>query len=223
MNPTGEGLTPTSGVPWRTVGLFLAVSAVILVTFVLWGDAIDAWVRAAVERTQDNRALVAGLLFAVLASDIFLPVPSSLMSTLCGMFLGAGLGLLVSTLAMSVCGLIGYLIGLFSERQVARLLGENDLAALRRLHDRMGIWLLLGLRPVPILAEASLIFAGLARTPPLKTAVLVTLGNAVVSAVYAFTGAWAAAGTENSNLAFLLCFAVCALTFALKFLIPTRR
>ncbi len=210
-------------VPWRTLILFLSVTTAILVSFFLWGDAIDAWVADTVLRTQDDRLIVASLLFAVLASDILLPIPSSLVSTLCGVFLGAWLGTLVSTLAMTVSCLFGYLLGRLCERHVARLIGQGDLEALTRLHDRMGIWLLLGLRPVPVLAEASLVFAGLARTPPFRTALLVTIGNGLVSAVYAVTGAWFSSDRDNSSLAFLVCFAFCAAMFAIRWLLMKTR
>ena len=51
-------------------------------------------------------------------------------------------------------------------------------------------WWLLLLRPVPVLAEASVLFAGIARLPPGRAALELLMGNAVVSAVYAGVGAW---------------------------------
>jgi len=94
--------------PWRAFALFLLVSGVVLGTFLLWGDAIDEWTKSAVARAGENRALVAWILFVVLSSDILLPVPSSLASTLCGLLLGPWLGFAVSFGAMSASGVLGY-------------------------------------------------------------------------------------------------------------------
>ena len=87
--------------PWRAIALFLFVSAVVLATFFLWGERIDAWTQKVVEKAADDKTLVAVILFLVLASDIFLPVPSNIASTACGLVLGPVLGFAVSFLAMS--------------------------------------------------------------------------------------------------------------------------
>ena len=60
------------------------VMAAVIASFVLWGDAIDAWTRAILGDRGVSRLVVAGILFALLASDIVLPVPSTLASTACG-------------------------------------------------------------------------------------------------------------------------------------------
>ena len=42
-------------IPWRAAVLFLLVSSAVLVTFAAWGDAIDAWTRATVEKAGGAR------------------------------------------------------------------------------------------------------------------------------------------------------------------------
>ncbi len=172
------------------VTLGLVVGGVILLMFGLWGEAIDAWMRGAVRHAGENRALIALILFAVLASDIFLPVPSCLASTLCGCLLGAYLGFAVSFAAMSASAAVGYALGRLGGERVRRLIGENDFRTLEALHRRGGAALILGLRPVPILAETSVLFAGFAKVPVKKAVLFIALGNALVSAVYAALGAW---------------------------------
>ena len=190
--------------PWRSILLFLFVSAVVLVTFLLWGESIDAWLKTAIERSNENRLLVAVILFATLASDILLPIPSSLASTLCGMFLGVTLGFLTSFLAMCTSAALGYWIGLKSSRLATKIVGKQEMETLQLWQSRGGPFLLLALRPVPILAEASLVFAGLGRYPVRDTIIQVAFGNALVSAVYAITGAYFATKTDNSWLAFVV-------------------
>ena len=183
-------------IPWRAVALFLLVSVAVLVTFVLWGDAIDAWTREAVARAADDRVLVAVILFLVLASDIFLPVPSSIASTACGLVLGPVLGFAVSFLAMSASAASGYALGRFASGTAARIVGASDMAALREFQRRAGPWTLLALRPVPVLSEVSAVFAGIGRIPVVPTALQLALGNAVVSLVYVLVGAFSPMRTK---------------------------
>ncbi len=202
--------------PWRAFALFLFVSAVVLATFLLWGDALDAWTKAAIDRAADNRVQVALILFLVLASDILLPIPSSLASTLCGLLLGAFLGFWVSFAAMSVSAAAGYLLGRFASGWAKRLIGVNDMVALQTFQRRCGPWVLLALRPVPILAEASAVFAGIGRYPWGQASVQLALGNAAVSLVYALVGAYFAQTEEASWLAFLAAMAVSGLFFLIR-------
>ena len=202
--------------PWRALALFLLISAVVLATFLLWGDRIDAWLREVVARAADDRALVAAILFLVLASDIFLPVPSSLASTTCGLVLGPWLGFAVSFLAMSASAASGYALGRFASGAAARIVGASDMAALREFQRRTGPWTLLALRPVPVLAEASAVFAGIGRLPVGPAALQLALGNAVVSLVYVLVGACFADAEQGSWLAFLAAMAVSGAFFLIS-------
>lgn len=189
LRPTFVPSGMKTPIPWRAAILFLLVSSAVLITFAAWGDAIDAWTRATVEKAGGDRVLVAAVLFLVLASDILLPVPSSLASTSCGLFLGLWTGFAVSFAAMSASAAAGYALGRFCSDRAARLVGASDMAALRSFQRRFGPWLLLAMRPVPVLAEASAVFAGIGRMPVKSAALQLALGNAVVSMLYAAVGA----------------------------------
>ena len=202
--------------PWRAIALFLFVSAVVLATFFLWGERIDAWTQKVVEKAADDKTLVAVILFLVLASDIFLPVPSSIASTACGLVLGPVLGFAVSCLAMSASAVSGYALGRFASGAAARLVGASDMAALREFQRRAGPWTLLALRPVPVLSEVSAVFAGIGRIPVVPTALQLALGNAVVSLVYVLVGAFFADAERGSWLAFLAAMAVSGVFFLIR-------
>lgn len=174
------------------------VALLIIVPFVIWGDAVTEWFNVQIEAAQGRRGAAALVMFGLLASDIVIPVPSSLVSTCCGMILGFTRGFLVSFFAMCVSAAAGYLLGRFCSGYARRMVGERDMAALARFQERNSGWWLLLLRPVPVLAEASVIFSGIGREPPGVAAVWVLLGNAVVSAVYAAVGAWS--GSSESML-----------------------
>jgi membrane protein DedA with SNARE-associated domain len=69
--------------------------------------------------------------------------------------------------------------------------GEASLARAQRLAERFGDWALVASRPVPVLAEASAVLAGMLQTPWPRFAVLSAAANLGISLVYAFAGAYA--------------------------------
>jgi uncharacterized membrane protein YdjX (TVP38/TMEM64 family) len=83
---------------WTVV--FLLTVAFILISFALFGNQIEQWTRAFVDSNAGwwtTAAVFAGLL----ALDIFLPVPSSLVSTAAGALLGFWGGVVISWTGMS--------------------------------------------------------------------------------------------------------------------------
>ena len=174
----------------RALLLFVLVAAAIILPFCLWGGEIDQWVKGLLQTSGETRFLTAAILFALLALDVFLPVPSCLVSTGCGLLLGFGWGLLTAFMAMNLNCVIGYLTGRFCAAPARRLIGEGDMLSLEGFHARFGRGLLLALRPVPVLAEASVIFAGIAKLPVLPASLSLVVGNFAVALVYAAIGTW---------------------------------
>ena len=200
----------------RSVLLFLVVSALVIVPFLIWGETVSGWFERQMAVASEHPLRSAGVLYGLLASDILLPVPSSLASTCCGMTLGPGWGFVVSFLAMNTSAAVGCLLGRFSTgraRANTRGRSERDMAALKRFVGTDARWWLLLLRPVPVLAEASVLFAGIVRLPPGRAALELLMGNAVVSAVYATVGAWGRT-TDSMLPAFAATLAVAALCMA---------
>jgi uncharacterized membrane protein YdjX (TVP38/TMEM64 family) len=193
-------------IPFRSILLFSIVIAAIVVSFLLWESDIRELMERGIRYADSNLFLVAMILYLTLASDIFLPVPSVLAGGFCGLFLGVVPGFITSFLAMTTSSAIGYIIGVKSEKLTRCLLGNDEMEVLSKIHKRGGPFLLLGLRPVPILSEASMVFAGLVRTPVKKTVILVSLGNAVVAAVYAIMGAMFRSSEDFTGILFLVCF-----------------
>lgn len=128
----------------------------------------------------------------LLASDVFLPIPSSIVSTAGGALLGAWGGGFTSFLGMTVGALLGYGAGRYGGRRgTARLVGKAELARVERLHQRYGSAVVVLCRAIPVLAEASVVFAGVTRVPVRRFLPPVALANAGISAVYALAGAYA--------------------------------
>ena len=176
--------------------------AAILVPFFLYETEITAWTEELLE-SERSQWTVAGLLGLLLASDVLLPVPSSLISTGCGYVLGAVIGTVVSWAGMTAGAAIGYLVGARPGKVVAaNAVGDDGLDQARAAQERYGDWSIIVSRAVPVLAEASVIFAGVAGMPFRRFLILAATANLAISAAYATVGALSLA-TESFLIAFL--------------------
>lgn len=197
--------------------LGIAILTLILVPFMLWGTAIERGVDDFVKSAGRRPLLVAAVLGGLLASDILLPIPSSLVSTSTGVLLGFMWGTLVSFAGMTVSCVAGYWLGARGGRPLGRrLVGDGDLRRLETFSRRFGDFMIVVARSVPVLAEASVIFAGMGRMPFRRFFIMTMLADLGISAVYAAVGAFASAAES-----FLLAFAG-ALVLPLLALVATR-
>ncbi len=180
--------------------MVVVVLALILIPFAIWGQAMDQWVftRLDVSASPWLAVLVGGLL----AGDVILPVPSSVLSTASGALFGFVPGALVSAAGMTIgCG-FAYALGASLGRPAARRwVNEDGLRQVEGLWSRYGDRALVLTRAVPVLAEASTLLAGVGRVPLGRFFALVTLSNVGISLAYAAVGAYAA-GVQSFLLAF---------------------
>lgn len=189
-----------AAVQW--IGLVAIVLALILAPYFLFAETVQARTDVFMSSARDRPLLAGVVLGSLLAVDILLPVPSSIVSTSAGYVLGFAVGLAVSTLGMTLCCLAGAWLGARPGRAAAgKIIGPEEIQRLERLSHRFGDWAIVLARPVPILAEASVVFAGMSRMPTGRLLLLCMLSNLAISAVYCAVGALAA--TRHS---FLLAF-----------------
>jgi uncharacterized membrane protein YdjX (TVP38/TMEM64 family) len=127
---------------------------------------------------------------ALLALDVFLPVPSSIVSTGAGVLLGFWRGAAVISIGMTLGCVIGYAFGAQAAAAARRLVGADSLTRAGSVIDRYGPWALVVCRPIPVLAEASVVFAGLVRMPIGSFIWLTTLSNLGIAVVYAAVAAY---------------------------------
>lgn len=205
----------------RTLLLTLFVALLVILPFCLWGDAVDAWFKAMATADTTTRGLLAGLLFSALALDIFLPVPSSLASTLCGAFFGWWGGLAISFGAMTTSCVIGWWMGRLCTPMAIRFISKDEYPRLQALLCRHGVILLLALRTVPVLAEASVLLAGIAKYPFRRCMPLLLAGNLVVSLAYVYAGVYGH-DAENMLPAFLASITLSALFMGVAALLRKR-
>lgn len=205
----------------KTVWLLLGVFAAIIIPFLLFEAEINAWADGFATASAETRLTTGILLFSTLAGDIVLPAPSSLLNTLCGMLFGLVKGFLLAFMAMNASCILGFWLGRCCGPTARRMIGERESAALELFFTRYGAPVLIALRTVPVLAEASVLFAGLGRLSWQRAALYLIPGNAVVAFVYAWVGA--RVGSTDSMLpAFGASLAVSVLILAVSFWVKHR-
>lgn len=127
----------------------------------------------------------------LLIVDVVAPVPSSIIMVANGMLFGPVWGTLLSVAGGFGAALVGYWIGSGGERAGKRWLGEQALARANAFFQNHGMMAVIVSRPVPILAEAVSIIAGIFRMPAQKFFPAVLLGLLPTAIIYAVVGAYA--------------------------------
>jgi uncharacterized membrane protein YdjX (TVP38/TMEM64 family) len=203
--------------------LVFVLLAVIIVPWLLF----DGWMQGAgagwLDIVRARPLAAAGAVVTLLAADVVLPVPSSLVAVFAGGVLGFARGAFAIWFGLMLgCG-VGYAIGAHPGRRLAgRVVGPAQLAALERQGAAIGPLALVLARGVPVLAEASVIAAGAARMDRRLFFAAVTVANAVVALAHAGVGALAV-GTGSFLLVFTGLAAVPALAWALHARLGRRR
>lgn len=175
----------------RFAGLLLWVALVLavpIVPFMIWGaeleSAVESWFDANLPPWS-----VAGLVVGLLTSDILLPIPSSVVGTVAGNRLGFWLGTGASWLGMTLGSVLAFaLVRRFGRPLAAWWVGEEELARMDLLSQRYGPWILVLARPLPVLAESSVLLFGATRLEWRAFLVPLALSNLGIAAVYALLG-----------------------------------
>jgi membrane protein DedA with SNARE-associated domain len=158
----------------RALYVLLAAMLVPIVPFAVIGELPgERWLSAA-----DGALRFGATGAALLALDVALPIPSSIVGALLGGRLGFALGFAWGFAGLCAGHAVGYALG--------RLLPERFASELPRAPTLAIVFLS---RPVPVLAEAVTIAAGVERMPLLQYAASAALGNAVYAGALAANGA----------------------------------
>ena len=184
---------------WAIVCVMLMTA--VLVPFWFFGAAFTTFGEYLTRGTLPARVVIPSVV-ALLALDVFLPVPSSVVSVGAGALMGFWRGTLIIWLGMTAGCIIGYAFGARIAGPARRFIGDADLQRAGQLLDRHGIWALAACRAVPVLAEASVVFSGLARTRLRPFLLIASLSNLAIAAAYSAVGHYALR-VDSFLLAFL--------------------
>jgi uncharacterized membrane protein YdjX (TVP38/TMEM64 family) len=128
----------------RWIVLWVAILAIVLVPFFLAGARLESWIAGFIESAKEQPLASGALLAGLLASDILLPIPSSMVSTTCGYILGFVCGTIASLAGMTVSCVIGYWLGRVAGRPAAaRFMKPAEFEALGRMNRRFGSWIII--------------------------------------------------------------------------------
>jgi uncharacterized membrane protein YdjX (TVP38/TMEM64 family) len=188
----------------RVLSLFVALALIVLVPFLIWGSGFErsftpegaaAWLAG-----YGQWASIAGIL--LLMSDLVLPIPATAVMAALGFVYGPVAGGLIATLGSFLSGALGYLLCRWFGRPVAvRLLGPEDLMEGEQLFARIGGWLVVLSRWLPVFPEVIACMAGLSRMPPMPFFAALVCGSLPLGFAFAMIGH---AGVDHPVLAIAL-------------------
>ena len=169
--------------------LWIVLIGLILLPFFLFETRFNALAEE-IASGGTSRWLAAGGIFALLALDVFLPVPSSIVSTAAGVLFGLATGALIVWAGMMAGCFLAYIVGVRAVAAARWIVGAENLARSEALMLKYGESAIVFCRPVPVLAEATVIFAGLVRAPFARFTLLTAVSNLGIALGYAAFGAY---------------------------------
>ena len=156
------------------------------------------WLEPAIESLVSSTASMqpwqsASVIILGLAIDIFLPTPSSVLLTFAGQSLGMWQGTLAGWLGLNLSAAIGFWTSRkFGPRVIARFSSNGAVEDVQQLNQWSVWWTLIACRPLPILAEASVLLAGVNRVPHNRFWPPVLLANLIIAVAYSWLGEFSA-------------------------------
>ena len=195
------------------VGVLLAF---VVLPFILWGNPIEQ--RTSTVTEGDTASIIAAAaIVLLLAADIALPIPSSVVMVLTGARFGFVTALALSWVGLMLGCVAAYELGIrYGQRVLTRLVGAEAAAAVSGSTRRFGTLALLMCRAVPVLAEASVLMAGVSRVPRRSFLLATAVSNLLVAAIYV------AAGRRSADNGSLLVAVLVTMTVPLAVLCAGR-
>lgn len=172
----------------RPLVIVVLILLVPIVPFVVLGEGFETQLNDWLT-TKESRPEIAAAVVLLLASDMVLPVPSSVVSTMAGAHLGVPYATAVSWLGMMIGSVLGFsLARWFGEPLARRFSGPEDWARLQEVNKRYGPYALAVTRPVPILAEAMVFLLGTTRLAWSLFLPVACLSNFAIALAYSVLG-----------------------------------
>lgn len=171
----------------QSFALICIILVLIILPFVLFGAQID---QAALNWSASVGPSGLGVVvISLLAFDILLPVPSSVVSLIAGKTMGFFQAALAIWIGMTLGCYIGVLVARGVLSPVAEFLGIKLPEAGGSPHFQRWGWVsLILLRPVPILAEASVLYAAVRVYPTGRLMLATSIANFPIAFLYAYAG-----------------------------------
>lgn len=184
--------SPTTRLAWPWLRLtcsVVALGALILIPFILWGDQLEsaspAWMQA-----HNKGAWMAAIGILLLVADVLLPIPSSIVGMALCWALGPLWGGVCLTIGLWLSYVAGYLLGRLMPQQTLRQwIGPHLWDRVQDQARGSALWWIVLARPLPMLAEMTAVLSGVWRIAPAQAFGLAALSSIIVAALYAMS-AW---------------------------------
>ena len=168
--------------------LALLAVAVPLVPFLAFGTRLDHAVAGWLDPPPAPRVLAA-IEVGVLAADLLLPVPSSMVATLGGAHLGIVIGTGCAWLGMTAGAMLGWWLGRTAGAASLSSLTLAEQERLTRQQRRFGPLAVVLTRPLPLVAEAAALMAGASGMSWRDFLLAAGSGNLAIALVWSLAGA----------------------------------
>lgn len=171
----------------RSLAVPSLIIALIILPFALFGGAFENFSLSQIDQLAGAGMIV--LTVALLAADVLLPVPSSIISLIASNALGIWVGAATIWLGMSLGCVVGTFVGKSLFRPLNNYLNVSEVVAAEsdRGYSRTMITLAL-MRPLPILAESSVMIAASRGARSRDIILITTLANIPVALLYGYFG-----------------------------------
>ena len=175
----------------RTLWLIVGVAVVVIASKLLIENVLGIDLEGLVTGWLVNAgAGSAAVLVALLAADLFLPVPSSLIMVLSGAAFGVVWGSIFSLVGSIGGEWLGFeLVRRYGVSASRRIVGDEDLEKMRTVMARHGAAAVLVTRALPVVMETMSVVAGLSRMSRRSFLLASFAGTLPVVVVYAYAGA----------------------------------
>jgi uncharacterized membrane protein YdjX (TVP38/TMEM64 family) len=176
---------------FRTLPLMCVVLLVPVLPFLFFGGQLERLLQDFAD-DPPSAPLTMAVVVGVLATDILLPIPSSVISTMSGWQLGWLRGTCATWIGMNLGAVLGFALARRWGQPFALWFSSgDDLARMKTISDRYGPLVLVLTRAMPVFAEASVLIAGIHRLAWRRFLPAVVLSNLGIAVAYAAFGDYA--------------------------------
>jgi uncharacterized membrane protein YdjX (TVP38/TMEM64 family) len=182
--------------------LFIALAAIVLIPFFIWGDTLMAFFswEQSLEWLSGYGAWAWAIAIVLLIADLFLPLPATVIMSALGYIYGPVLGGLLSAAGSFASGVLAYwLCRMLGENAAIWVLGKKEYERGKKISAQIGGWVVALSRWLPVFPEVVACMAGLTRMPAKNFYLALASGSLPLGFIYAFVGN---AGLTNPGLAF---------------------
>jgi len=133
--------------------------------------------------------VVSCIVVSLLAIDLVLPIPSSIVMVISGQLLGFFWGGLISFIGAMLSALIGYfLCRIGGQKMFTRFIGDKEVNKIDKWYENYGIFAIILSRPIPMLTEILSCLAGLSKVKFGLFVLAAAFGTLPICFVYSYFG-----------------------------------